>query len=71
MPVPKGKQVWGQGGRLSLCGVLPWWLPNLAVFLPAFPSGKAPERLKKIWAPARSLVKKQTVFTFSKSNIPA
>lgn len=25
----------------------------------------------KIWAPARSLVKKQTVFTFSKSNIPA
>lgn len=26
---------------------------------------------EKIWAPARSLVKKQTVFTFSKSNIPA
>lgn len=36
-----------------------------------FLGGDSGERLQKIWAPARSLVRKQTVFTFSKSNIPA
>ena len=37
------------------CGILPWRLPNLVGFLPAFPSGETPERLKKSGRPLARL----------------
>lgn len=55
LPVPKGRQVWGQGEQLSLYGILPWRLPNLVVFLPAFSSGETPERLQKSGRPLARL----------------
>lgn len=72
--VPKAGALGGRSGAKeggSLCAESFPSDSQIRRFLcPPFPRGRLGEAAK-IWAPARSLVKKQTVFTFSKSNIPA
>lgn len=47
---PPGRPVWGQGGRLPLRGILPWWLPVPAFSLPAVPSGEIRRGCKNLGA---------------------
>lgn len=71
LPVPKGRQVLGPRRAAIPVQNPPLVAPKSGGFSACLFLGGDSGEAAKIWAPARSLVKKQTVFTFSKSNIPA